>query len=188
MTLGDIQITTDIFIGSVIAIMSAYSFIIGRNGVVRIIFSTYFAMLAADGFGMLITNHILTASPVLSKIAEMIGVEGMTSMKIFMFILIIVVSTIRGPFTIDLPQEKSVPLRLISTGFVGLLSANLIISVILVYISGGSFIKPTLESDLNLITIYQQSVLAHTLIANFDISFFLPVATFLILGLIYNEN
>jgi len=185
-----VQITADIFIGSIIAIMAAYSFIIGRNGVLRIIFATYFAVLATDGFIGLVVNHVLGFSPILTKISDMLGSEGIASFKIFIFILLIVVTTVRGAFTIDLPNEKSVILKLVTTSFVGLLSANLIISVLLVYISGGSFIFQTnsVNADLNLMAIYQNSLLAKTLISNFNISFLLPVVTFIILGLIYNEN
>src|SRR3989338_2513038 len=97
------ELTTDIFIGSVIGIMTAYSFIIGANGVMRIIFATYLALLASDGLGVFVSRQILALSPVLTKITEMLGTQGAMSIKIIIFIIIIVLFTIKGAFRIDLP-------------------------------------------------------------------------------------
>jgi len=184
----NVEITADVFIGSVIAIMVAYGFIIGRNGILRIILSTYLAILAADGVSLFIEGRILSLSPILNKIFNLFGAEGIVSLKIFIFIAIIVILVVRGAFTIDLPLEKFLSLRIISTGFVSLLSANLIISAILVYIAGGSFLQSNLNNDLSLLSLYQESILAKTLIENFHLSFLLPVITFIVFSLIYNEE
>jgi len=169
--------TWDLFILVFFAIIVAYSFIIGRNATLKIIIGTYIAVLAADGVGNLIDKLLLSEGSLIN-IFTVTDSSSLVVLKILIFVFSIVVLTTQGRFFVEIPREQSLLVGLAITGAFGFLSAGLIISTILVYISGGSFVADTLATSGMDIT--QDSYLALTMTENYNFWFSMPAIAFVI--------
>src|SRR5262249_37710963 len=105
-------------------------------------------------------------------------------MKISIFVLLTVLLTVRGAFQIDLMQDKSRFFSVFLTGAYGVLSAGLIISTILVYVSGISLFHAfAVGPDNPIVTIAADSSLVRMMVENYSIWFSFPAVVFMIASL-----
>ena len=177
--------TWDLFIIVFFAIILAYSFIVGRNSTLKIIIATYIAILTADGFGNILDRFILSDARLLET-PTAFGPGSLVIFKILFFVLVILLVTVRGSFFVAMDREKSFIINLATTGTFGFLSAGLIISTILVYISGGVFVgNATSAIGVDITT---DSLLAKTMTENYNIWFSLPAIAFLIMSFVGGEK
>lgn len=175
----DLRLSWDLFILVFFGIVIAYSFIIGRNQTLKVIISSYMAILAADGTGNLTDMYIL---PNVQAFEPAQAIQFLILMKIFVFVVVIVLLSIKGGFFVDVMEERKVPVRIMATLTFGFLNAGLIVSTILVYISGGSFVTGT--SELTRVTeIYRESELVKLMIDNHNIWFALPVFAIVLISI-----
>ena len=177
--------TWDLFILVFFAIIIAYSFIIGRNSTLKIIIATYLAILTADGFGNIVDRYFLTPTR-LADTATTFGPESLIILKILVFVLVILLVTVRGSFFVAMDRERSLIINLATTGAFGFLSAGLIISTILVYISGGVFVGSTTASIG--VDITNDSLLAGLMTDNYNIWFSLPAIAFVVMSFVGGEK
>lgn len=172
--------TWDLFIVVFFAIIVAYSFIIGRDATLKIIISSYIAILAADGLGNLFNYFFLTDkfSPALFYTSNP---DSLIILKILIFVCAIVLLTIRGQFVVTTGRESSWLIRLALTGSFGFLSAGLIVATILVYISGGSFLaEAPVQTGMDIVS---SSPLARLMTENYNLWFALPAIAFVLASL-----
>lgn len=129
------------------------------------------AILSADGLGNIFKQYIFPAMPSLQS-----GTEADTALiflKIFVFVLAIVLIAIKGGFYVDIMFERSLVSRLLATLTFGFLNAGLIVSTILVYISGASFVTGSVNVVANT-NLYKESQFVKLMIDNYNIWFALP--------------
>ena len=177
--------TWDLFIVVFFAIILAYSFIVGRNSTLKIIIASYIAILTADGFGNLI-NQFIFSNPRMLETSAALGPESLVILKILAFVFVILIITVRGSFFVAMDQEKSLIVNIATTGAFGFLSAGLIISTILVYISGGVFVGETINTIG--VDITANSLLAKIMTENYNIWFSLPAIAFVIMSFMGGEK
>lgn len=171
--------TWDLFILVFFAIILAYSFIIGKNSTLKIIISSYIAILTADGIGNLV-DQLLFSDNAIVNIFQSGSTESLTILKILVFVLTIMLLTIRGSFRVEIGSESSLGMEIVTTAAFGLLSAGLIISTILVYMSGGNFVfDPTVASKAG-VDITRGSQLASALTQNYNFWFAMPAIAFVV--------
>lgn len=176
----NLVLSWDLFVLVFFAIIIAYSFIIGRNQTLKIIIATYIAILTADGIGNILGRYV---SPrVLSLILPRLDVTSAgIVLKILLFVAVIVFLAMKGEFQVNLSEESSRVLSTIINGIFGFLSAGLIVSTVLFYISGGSFLQTsgaiTTEAIL---TIKRDSNLVRNLVDYYNIWFSFPAMAFAI--------
>lgn len=166
----DIRLSWDLFIIVFFAIVTAYSFIIGRNQTLKVIIGTYLAILTADGLGNLFQQYLLPSIPSLS------GPEGdqtLILMKIVVFIIVIVLVAVKGCFSVDALSGKSMTTSVLATFIFGLLNAGLIVSTLLVFISGFSFVNG-FYGFMSVTSFYQESELVRMMVDNYNVWFSLP--------------
>ncbi|QQR54645.1 hypothetical protein IPG41_05645 [Candidatus Peregrinibacteria bacterium] len=166
----NIRLSWDLFVLVFFGVVIAYSFIIGRNQTIKIIIASYMAILTADGLGNLFETYVLPTAPSLQGEA---GLQVLVLLKIFVFVLTIVLLAIRGGFRVDLGLENSVVTRILANLSFGFLNAGLMVSTLLVYLTGGSFVMGTVQTGLS-INLYAQSEFIQTIIDHYDVWFALP--------------
>lgn len=179
----DLRLTWDLFIIVFFGIVVAYSFIIGRNNIFKVILGTYVGALGADALGNLSANTLLLSDSFMKllKIFNIDGVEEATLLvKIIAFVSIIVLLSVKGAYNVDVTNGGTVGLRIMVNLTLGFLNACLVVSIALIFVSGSSFIlgnpsviNPTFND------IYLQSGLAQILIDNYSVWFVLPALSFL---------
>ena len=177
--MDNIRLSWDLFILVFFGVVIAYSFIIGRNKTVKVIISTYMAILTADAIGNLLQTYLLPSAPALQGA---MGDQALVLIKIFTFVLVIVLLAIKGGFQVDVSPERSVVTRILGNLSFGFLNAGLMVSTILVYLTGGSFVTGSIRAGFES-NLYQESHFIQTIVDNYNIWFALPVLAIVIVSL-----
>ena len=184
----EINLSWDLFVIVFFAVIIAYSFIIGRNQTLKIIIASYIAILTADGIGNLIKHYFIGEQAAATAVNLPNDEGGLVVIKIFIFVLTIVLVATRGRFTINMNRHSSSVMGIILNLTYGILSAGLITSTILIYTSGSSLVQET-SVILNeaVLGMYRDSVMVQTMINNYNIWFSLPAITFVISSFLGEE-
>ena len=181
-----LKLSWDLFIVVIFGFIVAYSFIIGRNSTLKVIIGSYIAILTADGLGNLFKQYVLGSSQLMSLLRFIgIGSEDKTMIlfKVIVFIMAIVIIAIKGGFDIKGKHTNGM-ISFIMSGIFGFLSAGLVISTLLIYVSGASFVGGNVSLLNNtLAPAYDQSQMIRLMIDNYNFWFALPALAFLISSL-----
>ena len=177
------NLSWDLFIIVVFAVIIAYSFIIGRNRTLKVVIGTYIAILAADGLGNLFKDYLLSNRMVV-KLLSVFGVpsddKALIIIKVLVFIIAIVILAVRGGFLIDLEENKSSIVNTLVNMIFGFLSAGLVVSTLLVFVSGVSFVlgEVNVSNGNVIVDLYNSSRLVRIMIDNYNLWFALPAIGF----------
>jgi hypothetical protein len=190
MTIMDLRLSWDLFIIVFFGIVVAYSFIIGRNNNLKVILATYVSALGADAVGNFFGNT-LALSDAFMKLMKVFyittPVQAIVLVKILFFLIIIVLLSVRGAYSVSVINRGSAAFRMLINLLFGILNACLIVSIALIFISGSSFIAGGLGASPAFQDIYNQSSLAKLLIDYYSIWFMLPAFSFLVISLMTSK-
>jgi len=137
------------------------------------------AILTADAIGNLLQTYLLPSAPALQGA---MGDQALVLIKIFTFVLVIVLLAIKGGFQVDVSPERSVVTRILGNLTFGFLNAGLMVSTILVYLTGGSFVTGSIRAGFES-NLYQESHFIQTIVDNYNIWFALPVLAIVLVSL-----
>lgn len=181
----NVELSWDLFVLVFFVVIVAYSFIIGTNNTLKVIVGTYVAALAADALGNLL-GKALNDSPALDPVLAFAQVgtesEAVVFVKVIAFVLMVILFAVRGAFEVDAIEDRSFPVRTIINALYAGMSAGLIISVILVFVSGVSFVgggNPETPGTA-LWDLYNQSQLIRSILSNAYLWFSVPALAFLV--------
>lgn len=185
-----LNLSWDLFIAVIFAVIIAYSFIIGRQNTVKVIIGSYIAILTADGLGNLFREYVFQ-TPQIADLMSFIGAGGeeksMILIKVVVFITAIVIIAMKGGFEVHGAQHHGV-IGIITNLIFGFLSAGLVISTLLIYVSGASFVDGNVNMVNNtLASAYADSEFIRLMIDNYNFWFTLPAVAFLISSLFQNK-
>lgn len=170
------------------AVIIAYSFIIGRDQTLKIIIASYIAILTADGIGNLIERYFIGEKAIIPTLNIPSTPGGLVIMKIFIFVITIVLVATRGRFTINVDHSTSSVMNIILNLTYGVLSAGLITSTILIYTSGSSLVQETsVVMNAAVLSMYRNSIMVQTMINNYNVWFSLPAITFVVSSFLGEE-
>jgi len=177
----EINLSWDLFVIVFFTVIIAYTFIVGRNQCLKIIISTYIAILAADGVGNLVVKYFIGQKPVIETFDFSSGEGSWILIKVIMFIFSIVIITTKGKFQINVSAANSSVMSIIFSLTYGILSAGLITSTILIYASGTSLVQEnSFIMNKAILDIYEQSKLVRLMMNNYNIWFSLPAVAFVV--------
>lgn len=188
----DLKLSWDLFVIVFFAIITAYSFIIGRRDTLKIIIATYIATLTADGIGN-IFQKIFAQTTFFNRLIAFMGYSGDTLqlasiLKILLFIAIIVILTIYGDYEVDQPPQQHAFINLLFLAALSFLSCGLILSTIIVFANGGSLIGGTTAISESFKTVYEQSRFVKGLLDFHDIWFSLPGFVFVLISIFQRKR
>lgn len=175
----DIALTWDLVLVSVLLIVFVYNFLLGQKATIKIIISNYIAILTADGVVDFFEKFVLEHLP---GIQSLIGDSQATVfmvMRIVLFALAILTFVVRGGFHVNLTHHDHWMTRTAVHSMFSLLSANLFVATILIYLSGDSFIEGMVYAAQGTSSIYQNSNFARVLMDYYQVWFSLPAIAFL---------
>lgn len=188
----DLKLSWDLFIIVFFAIVTAYSFIIGRKETLKIIIATYIATLSADGLGNLFAELVADTS-FFNKLVDFLGFDGgadqfSSILKVIIFIGIIVLLAIFGDYEVEDPPESNPFVNLLQLSALSLLSGGLILSSIIVFANGGSLISGTAEISEGFRLVYDESRFVRGLLDWHDIWFALPGILFVVISILQRNK
>ena len=185
----EINLSWDLFVIVFFTVIIAYSFIVGRNSTLKIIIASYIAILASDGIGNLIERFFIGDKPLINFLDVSTNESSLIIIKIFIFILTIVIIATRGKFAINMESTKSPMMNMILNLTYGVLSAGLITSTIIIYASGASLVQETsIIMNEAVLQMYRESYMVQMMVNNYNIWFSLPAITFVISSFIGGEE
>lgn len=179
----EVALTWDLLIIIFFIVIMSYSYIVGQNGTIKIILSSYIAMLAANGIGNLLMKYIQLTEPVI-KVFETSSEANGILFKIFIFIVITLILVLKGGFVVDMGRNYPLPMRMLIVTIFGFLSAGLMMSTILVFIGGGVVDGVLISSLQEAITIPAETLFVRSLIEYYNFWFAAPAIAFVFLSLI----
>jgi hypothetical protein len=173
----NLMLSWNLFVIVIFIVIIAYSYIIGINKTVKTIIGTYLAILAADGIGNIFRDYFLSATN-FQKFLDILNLsdsdEMLISLKVIIFISAVVILTVKGAYEVNIHGRQLLGSNILVTGLFGFLSAGLIVSTLLVYISGISLLqKVTVQS--NIIELYTTSTFVQAMVDYYDFWFAIPV-------------
>lgn len=179
----NISLSWDLFVIVFFVIILAYSFIIGRDGTLKVILGTYVSMIAADAAGNLF-NLYFGGSVMFSKILKFAALgtekEAVVLVKVVIFVMMVILFAIKGAFSVSTVDDRSAFIRMALSIFYAVMSAGLIISAVLVFISGVSFIGEGGAAGTAFTDLYNGSILIKSFVSHSYVWFSLPALSFLI--------
>lgn len=186
----NLHLSWDLFILVFFAIVIAYSFIIGRNQTLKVILGTYVAILSADGLGNVFAKYFASSETFL-KVLKLFSIAGedqaVIFFKILVLLILIVLISVRGLYSVDAEDGRPATIRIIILLLLGLMSGGLMMSAVLVFVSGGSLIN-TVGGNNVLLDVYNSSRLVKVMLDFANFWFFLPGITFIIMGVINKKE
>lgn len=150
----------------------------------KVIIATYLAILTADGIGNLFAKYVAKSGMVL-KVLKLFSIGSLDkaemAVKILLFVALLVVIVVRGGFRVYAAKDFEGIMGVIILMLFGFLSASLILSTFIVYISGGSFVSVNgIGIDPALSDFYQSSRLTRLLVNHYNVWFVLPAIMFIL--------
>ena len=182
-----VALTWDLMVIIFFIVIMSYSYIVGQNGTIKIILSSYIAMLAANGLGNLLVKYIHVSQPLI-KIFDSSADSNTVIFKIFTFIIFTLILVLKGGFVIDMGRQNSILVRLMTVTIFGFLSAGLIMSTVLVFIAGNS-VDGLLVSTLHeAVKIPTQTLFVRSLIDYYNFWFAAPAIAFVAMSMMANNE
>jgi hypothetical protein len=173
----NLLLSWNLFIIAIFIVIIAYSYIIGINKTVKTIIASYLAILAADGLGNIFRDYFLI-SPNFQEAMKLINLnspdETLISIKVIIFVSAVVILTVKGAYEVKLHGRHLAASQFITTAIFGFLNAGLIISTLLVYVSGSSLIQK-INIPSNIVELYTTSTFVKGMVDYYDFWFSIPV-------------
>ncbi|QQR83941.1 hypothetical protein IPJ72_01935 [Candidatus Peregrinibacteria bacterium] len=185
----EIVLSWDLLVIIFFTVILAYSLIIGRNQTIKVIISTYIAVLSADGIGNLVERYLIGQSPIMTLLGGFNVEQGLILIKIFIFIISIILITTHGKFDISMQRPGSIITSISMTLAYGFLCAGLIVSTVFIYASGTSLLQANdLIINNAMLSVYRESELVRIMINQYNVWFSLPAIAFVVSSFIGEEE
>lgn len=185
----ELALSWNLFVLSIFIAVVAYSMIIGLNKTIKTVITSYLSLLAADGLGNLTQEYLLDSVNII-KVLSIFGLEADSTtilvIKITIFLLCIVLLTIKGAFEVHMASERFPALNPFMTLVFGVLNSALIVSTGLIFAAGSSFIRANFV-ETNIADVYSTSSYVQLLVDYHSLWFALPVVIFIVWCLVDHE-
>jgi len=182
----NILLSWDLFIASIFIIILSYSLIIGLNGTLKSIISTYLGILCADGLTNILAEYVFSSDKVVKGLTlfNFTSTEqDLIALKVIIFLSVIVALTVRGVFNVQLSHMHSRVVSFFLNLIFGFFSAGLIVATLLIYISGASLLTGDVLQS-NIIELYTSSFYIRNMIDYYNFWFSIPVLIFIFWSLV----
>ena len=150
----------------------------------KMIIATYMGILTADGLGTIFETYILPNIPALTLDAS---TQALVLFKVATFIIVVLLLVVKGGFKVDMLLESSVITRLLSTAIFGFLNAGLIMSTLLIYLTGGGFVTGT-QNIILTTSLYAESELVRIMVNNYSVWFAIPAVAIVLISFMEIKN
>ncbi|MEK7137398.1 MAG: hypothetical protein AAB853_03885 [Patescibacteria group bacterium] len=187
----DLTLSWDLFIIFFIAVVTAYSFIIGKHETLKILVAVYIAVLATQGIGNVLARFSSETEPmyrILKVMGVTMNVSSLSLAKLLIFLVAIIWIALKGGFAVHYGKTHGSLITIVATGLFGLSTATLIVTALLTFIAGAPLLDPALGSREILLPIMQQSAFVQGIILNQDLWFSLPALLLIGFGLVKEKT
>lgn len=179
----------DLLISALFVAVIAFSFILGKDVTQKLIIATYISILAVDGLSYFIYRMFLAPNATVNILNVTAATTTQVTMKLFLFVISLVVLTARGSFTATFLGNTRGILGLFVQAALGFLLAALVTSTILVFLSGACFMPGIQCAPSNLAEFIKAgSDFAYILLTKAYVWFMLPALALVVSSAISGEG
>lgn len=187
----DLQLSWDLFILAFFGVVIAYSFIIGRNQTLKVISATYIAILCADALGNLFSTY-LASSDAFLRFLRLFSIgntdQATAFFKVLVLITFVVIVAVRGMYNFDADDARPVSLKMSINLVLGMLSAGLMMSAIMIFVAGESLIANVVTVSNPLTAIYGESRFVRLMVDYSNLWFVMPGIALVLMSLFHKKN
>lgn len=180
-----LTLSWDLIVIIFFAVIVAYSFIVGKDESVKIIIASYISIVAVQAIGNLLgmlTPQSSSGTSIIAMLGFGFSPDIVSIVKLVLFVAIIIFLAIRGGFDMQYTQEIGGIWDPIVTAICGFLTAGLLLTALLTYVSA----KPLLDSSLASAPLLQPLLAGSTLVAFMvewqNLWFCLPAVLMMVVG------
>ncbi len=187
----NLNLSWDLFILVFFGVVTAYSFIIGRNQTLKVISASYIGIICADALGNLFARYFASSEAFLKmlKLFSIGSSEQATAFfKVFVLITIIVLIAVRGNYDFKTEDSKPMTMRLTVNFVLGLLSAGLMMGAMLIFVSGSSMVTGVVTPDNPLVSIYNDSRMVRLMTDYANVWFFIPGLALILISIFSRKD
>ena len=185
----NLTLSWDLFIIVFFALVITYSFIIGKKESLKIILSSYIAIVAVQGlgnFGERVLGFSETQS-VLSGVGIPLDTTAISIIKLVIFITVVVFLAVRAGLHVDHAHDGGAFVNVGMTALCGFATAGLLLATLLTFIAGAPLLDMHVTTTPALAAVLSKSTLMTIMIENLDLWFTLPAAVLIGGGFIGNQ-
>jgi hypothetical protein len=185
----NLTLSWDLFIIVFFALVVTYSFIIGRKESMKIIVSSYIAIVAVQGIGNF-TERILGlsgAQSALGLVGIPIDASIVSIIKLVLFVTVVVFLAVRAGVHVQWGNEGTMVMNIAITALSGFATAGLLLATLLTFISGAPLLDMHVVATPALEKVISQSTLLQLVIQNLDLWFTFPAAVLIAAGFLNNN-
>ena len=178
----DITLTWDLVIVVFFAVVTAYSFLVGKHQCVKVIVATYISLVAVQGLVTLIGRFGGEYLLLEQSLGFHLEDDILSSAKLLFFMLVMILVAVRGGFLVEYGKVDWNVMNVLATGAFGLSTAALILSTLLAYVSGLPLLSGELAFSPVIAPILGQSELLRLIVEYQDVWFALPAVLLVVVG------
>lgn len=181
-----VQLSWDLLIILFVALVVAYSFIVGKDASVKIIVATYIAFIAVQALGN-VAILLLTASTA-SLVGLSLSPEILSIGKLLLFAAAVVFMAVKGGIDIRAGESLGTVWDVALSAALGFSTAALLLSSLVTYVAGRPILDMTLGSADALAGIIAGSPLVLAIVQYQHVWFALPAVLLLVIGILNNRE
>ncbi len=180
----NVNLSWDLFVIVMFVVIMAYSLIMGRDSTLKVILGTYISAFAADALGNLFESYFANSAffnNILGMLSVTSSADAIVLVKIMTFVLLVILFAVRGAFEIHTYEDNSSAVKLVIDFTYAFLSAALIVTCILTFVAGNTFVGERSQPlSLALFNIINSSKMIAKIISHSYMLFALPAVAFLV--------
>lgn len=181
-----LTLTWDLVIIVFVAIVIAYSFIVGRTEAMKIIVASYVASVAVQGVGGVLGWLFAGSAHMLSILGLSQDLPMLTGTKLLLLVGGIIIFTVKSGIAVEQEGPGGVG-GTVLTGVCGLSTATLLLTVLLTYIAGAPLMDMNLVHSPALVPLLLQSRLVGAIIDYQFVWYTLPAVLLAVAGFLSDE-
>lgn len=183
----NVTLTWDLLVIMFAAVITTYSFIVGRKESYKIILATYVAAVAVHAASGLIGWLFSHSEHLFSVLGLPAQAPILGGIRLLLFVGCIIILTIRGGITVEMEDIGGIA-DIAFTAAAGLATAGLLLVILLTAIAGSPLLDPAMTQSPNLAPLLAQSRLASALAEQQAFWFCLPAALLIANGIMSAQS
>lgn len=183
-----LTLSWDLFIIVFFAIVVTYTFIIGKKESVKIIVSTYIAIVAVQGIGNVLQRFVGDPTVYAAYFGIPSSLDVLSLLKLVLFVAVMIFLAVRAGFEMNYTKDTNVVVGILITILCGVATAALLLSTLLAFTAGTPLLAMNLAQTSTFSSIINQSQLLQFMVVNQDLCFSFPALLLIGVGFLSNDN
>lgn len=183
-----LTLSWDLIVILFIAVVTAYSFIVGKDESVKIIIASYIAIVAVQALGGLLEMIVGETSVLTQMLGLGLSHSIIATVKLVLFVTCIILLAIRGGFEMQYASAIDGVWESALTAAFGLSTSALLLTSLVTFVADRPILDPLLSTAPLLVPLLMESTLVTWTVSQQNIWFALPALLLMIFGFMNQQR